>query len=171
MTPTLIRSFRHSGERRNPGAPESGWAPTPACAGVTMKGSVGTTLIELIVGVVAAAILALATAALVKAGISTYTYCMRQNRMLEAARKSLVYGDAGRKGIVWGSQIGSVVNGVQGSSVTVVSNSGALYWTYDVSNNALQLHSGSATNSLATYISTVSYSYYNITDTGLIMAS
>src|SRR5581483_7977309 len=98
MTPTLIRSFRHSGESRNPGAPESRWTPTPACAGVTMKGSVGTPLIELIVGVVAASLLALPTAALIRAGISTYAYCMRQNRILEAARKSLVYGDACRKG-------------------------------------------------------------------------
>lgn len=129
----------------------------------------GFTLVEVMIGFVAAGILAAATAAFLRAGMITYRATSLQNAMLDSSRRALT-GTGPRPGLIWSARAAASVTGLQGSSVTYVS-SGPATATFYLSALGLYRSTSSSPSLQAASVSTFTLTYYSATGTGLVAAS
>lgn len=130
----------------------------------------GFSLPELVVGLATAGVIALVTASLMKAGIMTYNYTMRQNIMLAATRNAL--GGLGSLGGINQNGRGAYqVTAMNSANITVVAPGGASSNYFVSGDNMYQDRSGSTVKQAET-VTSMTMNYYSIhPDTGLIMAS
>lgn len=129
----------------------------------------GVTLVELLVGLVAATVIGAASAGILKAGIMTYSHSVRQNEALTRTRKALG-GEGAAAGIVRASRPSAAVSALNAASVVVVSTSADLT-TYAVSNGNLYLTKAGITTLQADKVGAVAVNYYNLDSSGRIFES
>lgn len=130
----------------------------------------GVTLIELMVAVVTAAIIAAASAALIKAGIMTYAFSVRQNEALTKTRKALGRESAS-SGIMPTGRYAHTVSALNAANVTVLVSSNSTANSYYVSAGALTRSQGGTPAVHAESITTFAVNYYNMNASGLIIES
>ena len=131
----------------------------------------GYTLLELVVGLAAAGIVAMATALLFKAGIVTYNYNIQQNAALSSARDAFNKASGGRSGMLWSSQSAQAVQSLSATSLAVISTS-AVTTSYTLTNGTLiRAGGGGSTMPQAASISALAVNYYNMASSGLITES
>jgi prepilin-type N-terminal cleavage/methylation domain-containing protein len=102
----------------------------------------GMTLLELLVGLVTAAIIASVCAKVLLLGIKTYNYSARQTASLTRTRKALA-GDGSRAGLLGAARGAYVFSTVSASSVAVTSSSAATNF-YVKNSNLYRTKSGSS---------------------------
>ena len=126
-------------------------------------------MVEVMVGIAVAGIVALVVSGLFRAGILTFNYAVRQNHALAAARKALA-GDGANYGMVWMSQGAAFVEDISASSLTV-SPRNALSTTYHVHEQDLYQSQLGVKTMQAEGIGAVALHYYNLNDAGRIIES
>lgn len=130
----------------------------------------GVTLIELMMGVVTAVIIGAASAALIKAGILTYSFSVSQNAAMTKTRKAL-QGEGAATGILPVGRGAYAVNALNASQVAVLSSTSAVVMSYYVSAGNLIKDAGGVPGVHAESITTVAVNYYNLNSSGLIIES
>jgi len=130
----------------------------------------GVTLIELMVGVATAVIIAAVSATLLKAGLMTYTYSVRQNEALTRARKAL--GNEGAAtGVLRGSRTAYALSELNAAQVTVTATTAATITSYYVSGGGLYRSVAGTPALHAEGITSLTVNYYNLNASGLIVES
>lgn len=130
----------------------------------------GVTLIELMMGVVTVAIIAAASAALLKAGIVTYSFSVRQNEALTKTRKALGR-DGAASGIMPTGRYAHAVGALNAAAVTVLVSSDSAVDSYYVAGGALERSQGGTAAVHAESIASLAVNYYNMNSSGLIVES
>ncbi|MBI3548224.1 MAG: hypothetical protein HY078_04130 [Elusimicrobia bacterium] len=133
--------------------------------------SPGFTVLELIVGLVTAGVIAIVSAKMIQAGIATYNYTVRQNYILTNTREALM-GKGSKTGILWSTQIANKTQSLPATSINVIS-SGSIVTAYALSGTNLErTYNAGTPGKLAEKLSTIDVHYYNINSaTGLILES
>ncbi len=129
----------------------------------------GVTLIELLIALTTAVTIATASVLLFKVAIRTYQTTARQTLALGSIRNSFS-GDGSSTGMLEALRVGKTVSSLGGSTLVVVSTSG-VSTTFSLSGGNLSRVDGSGTDVLAGSISTMTFAYYNMNSSGLIMQS
>jgi Tfp pilus assembly protein PilV len=132
--------------------------------------SAGFTMLEALLGIAVASIIALASAGLFKAGIMTYNYTARQNDILENARKALS-GDASKRGLLWAARTAPTVQALNANTLVVADVGGVTSTTFSLTSQNLNYTNASGTFKLADKITAISFAYYNIGPDGRIQVS
>lgn len=130
----------------------------------------GATLVELMAGVVTAAIIAAASAGLLKAGMMTYTASVRQNEALTKLRKA-VGSEGSATGILPVSRGAYAVNALNAAQLAVLSSSSAVVMSYYASAGNLIKSQGGVPATHAESIGTIAVNYYNTDSNGLVVES
>lgn len=130
----------------------------------------GVTLIELMMGVVTAVIIGAASAALIKAGILTYSFSVSQNAALTRTRKAM-QGEGSASGILPVGRGAYAIDEMNASEVEVLSSSSAVLTSYYVSEGNLIKDTDGVPGLHAESITTVEFNYYNLNASGLIVES
>lgn len=130
----------------------------------------GLTVVELLVGLVTAAIIGAVSAGMLKAGIMTYTHSVRQNDALTRTRKA-VGGEGAAAGVLRGSRSAHAVNDLNAGEVGVLVSSSSILTRYHVAGGDLFLSKGGASGLHADDITSIAVNYYNLDGNGLIMES
>jgi prepilin-type N-terminal cleavage/methylation domain-containing protein len=129
----------------------------------------GMTLIELLVGVATAAIIASILAKVLLLGMKTYDYSSRQTASLTRTRKALT-GDGVRTGILGSSRGAYAFSTVSSSSVTVLSSSTAVATTFYVTKGKLYRTKSGSTVVQADSVNGITFNYYQSTN-GIISST
>jgi hypothetical protein len=119
----------------------------------------GLTLIELMVGIVTAAIMTAVCVNVLFLGIRTYNYAARQTGSLTRTRRALA-GDGVRAGVLGASRGAYAFSAVQASSVTVLSSSSSIVTNYYVTNGNLYRTKAGSSVRQADGVSSISLGYY-----------
>jgi prepilin-type N-terminal cleavage/methylation domain-containing protein len=130
----------------------------------------GMTLLELMVGLVTAAIIAGVCAKVLQLGIMTYNYSVRQNESLTRTRKAMA-GDGARFGVLWAGRGANSFSGISASSVAVVSSSASVVTEFYVTGGNLYRTMSGTTILQADAVTALALNYYNVDSSGLIMQS
>lgn len=129
----------------------------------------GFTLMELMMGVAIASVLALVVSGIFKAGILTSRYSLSQTRILSEARAALI-GTGRIKGVLWQAQEGSSFMTLSSTSLAVGYASAASI-SFRLSGLDLLQSQLGVDQKAATGISSMTFSYYNLDAAGRIMES
>lgn len=130
----------------------------------------GVTLVELLVGLTTALIIGAVSASLLKAGIMTYTYSVRQNEALTRARKAL--GNEGEAtGVLRGSRKADSVSALNAAQVSVQSSTSATVTSFYLGGSGLYRSVSGAPTLHAESITSMTVNYYNLNGSGLIIES
>jgi Tfp pilus assembly protein PilE len=129
----------------------------------------GVTLIELMVAVTTAAVIALVTVQLFKVAILTYQATARQTVMLGAMRGALA-GKGSRGGILEAARQAKQVQALDEDDAVFLSTSGATS-EFTLASAGLTLTAGGVTTTLGDTISSMTVTYYNLNSSGLIIES
>ena len=130
----------------------------------------GVTLVELLAGLATALIIGAVSASLLKAGIKTYTYSVRQNEALTRARKAL--GNEGAaSGVLRGSRKANAVSALNAAQVSVESSTSVITTSYYVGGAGLYRSIAGTPELQAESITQMEVKYYNLNGSGLIIES
>lgn len=129
----------------------------------------GMTLIELLVGIATAVIIAGVCAKMLHLGIVTYNYAVRQNTSLTRMRKA-VAGDGAHVGVLGASRAAYSLSAVQASSIAVLSAPSAAVTNYYVTNGDLYRTQAGVSVVQADAVSSLSLGYYMSAD-GLVSST
>lgn len=130
----------------------------------------GFSVVELIIGIAVASVIAIVSASLFKAGIKTYRYTARQTVAL-AAGVSAMRGSGSREGMILASRSAQYVQALDAGQLAVRTSTGVVS-TYMLSGgNLMRGLSTGTTVTLAADVSALAVNYYNIAATGLIVES
>jgi hypothetical protein len=121
----------------------------------------GFTLLELLVGLVTATVIGAVTAQIMKAGIMTYNFSVRQNAAMTRTRKALG-GMGSATGIMPESRAAVSFAGINGSTVSVVSSSNSVVVSYYVAGSNLLRSKTGSTIVLSDEVTRLSVNYYNM---------
>ena len=127
------------------------------------------TLIELLVGLVTAVIIAGICAKVLQLGIMTYTFSARQNAFLSQVRKA-VAGDGAHLGLLWEGRGSTSFSALSAVSMAVVS-SDSVNTSFFIANGNLYRTKATDTVIQASGINSLSLNYYNMSAAGVIMTS
>lgn len=130
----------------------------------------GVTLIELMVGLVTATIMAAVCAKVLQLGIMTYTYSVRQNSALTQTRKALA-GDGARYGALAASRGAHSFSALGAASLAVKSSTDSVITNFFISGSNLYRTKSAETVLQADAVASIAVSYYNMDASGLIMTS
>lgn len=130
----------------------------------------GFTLIELLVGLATAAIIAAVSAQVMKAGLMTYHYSVRQNEALTRTRRALG-GEGASTGLLRAGRAASAVDVLSVSSAAVVSAPSAVVTSYYVAGDGLYRSQAGAVALQAGAITSLTVGYYNMNASGQIQVS
>lgn len=122
----------------------------------------GLTLIELMVGMVTATIIAAVCAKVLLLGITTYNYAARQNASLTRTRRALG-GEGAKIGVLGASRMAYSLSDIQSSSVAVLSPPAAVVTNYYVTSGGMYRTMGGVSTLQAEAISSLSVNYYMAT--------
>jgi len=129
----------------------------------------GVTLVELVVGIAVAGVLALITAGLFKAGLESYDYSYRQGYSIFAACRGFA-GNGSKVGLIWSAQEAKAVSALSASSLALLSPSGTAI-LYTLSGNELRQTNAGVQELQAKPVTAVSFDYYNLDSQERIMVS
>lgn len=128
----------------------------------------GVTLVELLVAVTTAAVIALVSAQLFKVAVMTYNYTYRQNAALSAFRGTLS-GVGSHKGVLEASRTASAANSLAAGSLSVSTN--AVTTSFVLSTGTVVSAVSTTTYRLGDAMTTLTVAYYNLDSSGLVMVS
>lgn len=129
----------------------------------------GFTVPELVIGIACAAVIGLVSTALFKAGVTTYNYTIRQNSILISASNALS-GNGAKTGILSSARQSKDISALNTSSLVLLSTASNTT-TFALAGENMTRTENGATVQLATGVSTVTFRYYNLAASGLIMVS
>lgn len=130
----------------------------------------GFTLVELMVGVVTAAIIGTVSAQLLKVGLMTYNHTVRQNDSLTRTRRALG-GEGAATGILWASRGANTVSGISADAAAVVAPVSAEVTSFYVAGPGLYRSKSGTTVLHADAITNLTVHYYNMSPSGGIQVS
>lgn len=130
----------------------------------------GFTLVELMVGVVTAAIIGTVSAKLLQVGLMTYHYTVRQHDSLTRTRRALG-GEGSATGILWASRGASIVSGISADAAAVVAPVSAEVTSYYVGGDGLYRSRSGTAVLHADAITNLTVHYYNMSPAGVIQVS
>lgn len=129
----------------------------------------GVTLIELLIAMTTAVTIATAATLLFKVAIRTYQTTARQTLALGSIRNALA-GNGSSPGMLEAARLGKTLSSLGGSPLVVLSTSGVSS-TFSLSGTDLYRADSAGSTVLAGSISTMTFGYYNMNASGLIMQS
>ena len=130
----------------------------------------GVTLVELLVGLVTAVIIATVSAQILKAGILTYAFSVRQNEALTRTRKALG-GEGAADGILRAVRAAYEVSALDAARVDVHSSTSAVLTSYYVTGGNLYRAKDGVGALHAEAVTEMTVNYYNINGSGQIVES
>jgi prepilin-type N-terminal cleavage/methylation domain-containing protein len=119
----------------------------------------GFTLLELLVGMITAAVIATVCAKILLVGIQTYNYSVRQGTSMTRMREALA-GSGSRTGILEASRAAYSFSTVSASSVAVLSTPAAILTNYYVKSGNLYRTKSSSSVVQADGVNTLTLNYY-----------
>lgn len=126
----------------------------------------GFTLIELIVGIAACAVLSLVVAGIMRAGLYTSNYSLRQTLILANSRKA-IEGDGRLLGMAWALQESQAVRELSPAGLDLAPASGSSV-QYASDDGALTRTELGVTRRLAQNISSIEARYYALDEQGYV---
>ena len=126
-------------------------------------------MIELTVGLAVSAIIALSLALLLKAGVTSSLYALRQTVVLSRSRQAMV-GELRRPGLLWACADARRVTALSSSTLSLTAGDGSTL-LYGVSGDGLTLSQFGVPSALARDVTALELRYYNLDDAGLVMES
>ncbi len=129
----------------------------------------GVTLAEVMIAVAVAGSLALVIAALFRAGLTSYQFSIRQTFFLSGIRKALS-GEGSQQGLNWAGMSAQAAGNLNPNDIQFLFSSVPAV-DYYVSSNTLYRRQLSSAYPLAPNINSLSFDYYQLDGSGLIVAS
>lgn len=130
----------------------------------------GFSLVELLIGVVTASVLALVTAQLFRIGMQTYLSTMRQDQALSVIRQALG-AEGSQVGLTWSSRGAHAVQSLSASSLAIHASTSTAVTTFTTSGGTLWKTDASGTSKLADRVASLAVNYYNLDGSGRVVES
>jgi Tfp pilus assembly protein PilV len=129
----------------------------------------GLSVIEVLIAMAIVVMITGAIVGLMGAGIHSFTYSMQQMHALSNARRGIEAG-APFPGMGWQARQAFTATGLSSSQLALTTSAG-LTPQYNLTGQNLQITQSGQTITLATNITALQVSYYNMSSSGLIMLS
>lgn len=130
----------------------------------------GFSLVELLIGVVTASVLALVTAQLFRIGMRTYQATLRQDQALSVIRGALG-AEGSRVGLTWTSRGARAVQSLSATSLNVYASTTAVVTSFTTSGGTLWKTDASGTSKLTDRVAAIAVNYYNLDGSGRVVES